>query len=155
VKKLARTPAACALQHGLGLGGLGGEHQLLWHARVFAALLVSGPLAAEVVGAVNDGVATVGGVGEVDGDLAQPDPAERAGVLVGGADRVGGGLRVAGLVRDQHRVAVVQRGDRPGGGRVQYCPVVPAGAGEQVLQAVRAGTSSASPGGENCWPQHP
>src|ERR1035441_3328846 len=39
----------------------------------------------------------------MDRDLAQADPAEGAGVLVGRGDRV------AGLIRDQHSVAVVER----------------------------------------------
>jgi hypothetical protein len=51
----------------------------------------------------------------VDGDLAQADPAERAGVLAGGACRVGGGLLLAGLVPDQHRVFVGELAWRPGG----------------------------------------
>ncbi len=36
------------------------------------------------------------------GDLTQSDTFERAGVLAAGADAVGRGLRVPGLVRDQH-----------------------------------------------------
>jgi hypothetical protein len=136
-----QVTASLAGEHLLGLDDFGGEGQLLRVTGQFALLFVGRPVLGEVQGAVDDGVAAGGGVGEVDGDLAQADPAERAGVLRGGADRVGGGLRVPGLIGDQHRVAVVELCDRPGGGGIQHGPFVPGGAGEEVLQAVRAGVA--------------
>jgi hypothetical protein len=95
----------------------------------------------QVQGAVDDGVPAAGGKGEVDGDLAQADPAQGAGVLGCGTGRVGGGLRIAGLIGDQHCVAVVELRHRPGRRRVQYGPLVPGGAREQVLQPVRSGVA--------------
>jgi hypothetical protein len=79
-----------------------------------------------------------------DRDLAQGDAACGAAVLAGRADAVGGGLHVGGLVHDQDRVSAIpvlfsmQLFDRPVRGCVQHCPVVAAGAGQQVLHPARA-----------------
>ena len=125
-------------EHRRGLGWLGGEGQLPGHPGQFAPLLVGCPGFGQVQGAVDDGVPAAGGKGEVDGDLAQADPAQGAGVLGCGTGRVGGGLRIAGLIGDQHCVAVVGLCHRPGRRRVQHGPLVPGGAREQVLQPVRS-----------------
>jgi hypothetical protein len=60
---------------------LGGETQLVGHMRQLTALIVACPVPGQVQSAVNQRVAALGGVGEVDGDLAQADPAQRTGIL--------------------------------------------------------------------------
>ncbi len=128
---------AGALEHDGGELGLGGEDDLVGHVGEQAAFFVGGPLPAEVQDPVDGGVSVRGGVGEVDGDLAQADPAECPGVLVGGADAVGGGLLVAGLVHDQHRLGIRELTRGPGRDAVPGQVVVDDGAGQKVLQPVR------------------
>ena len=72
------------------------------------------------------------------GDLAQIDAVDRSGVLAGRGDRVGGGLRVPRLVRDQDPVAVVEQVHGPGRCPLKHRLLVPYRAGEQMVQAVRA-----------------
>src|SRR5262249_45115642 len=97
---------AGTLQHDGGLLGLGGELDVVRDVGEQAALLVGGPLPAEVEGPVDRGVPGAARVGEVDRDLAQAEAAERTGVLVGRTDAVRGGFLVTGLIHDQHRVRV-------------------------------------------------
>jgi hypothetical protein len=58
---------------------------LVPHPGQFAPLVIGCPGFGQVQGAVDDGVPAAGGKGEVDGDLAQADPAQGAGVLGCGA----------------------------------------------------------------------
>ena len=118
--------------------GLGGEYRLVGHAGQKASFLVAGPVLWQVQGAVEDRVPQAGSEGQMDSDLAHPDPAQSTGVLGPGADRIRGGLLVPGLVRDKHTVAVVECFRGPGRRLIEDGPLVPHGAREQVLEPVRA-----------------
>jgi hypothetical protein len=130
------------LQQAGGQLGLGGEHDLVRYSGQLAAFLVGGPFSGQVQGTADQRVPGRGRVGEGDRDLAQGDAAEGAAVLAGRARAVSGGLRVRGLVHDQHPVAVVlacgQVPGRPARGRVEYPLLIAAGTREQVLHPVRA-----------------
>src|SRR5207247_7958418 len=107
----------------------------------FAALVVGGPVRGQVQGTADQRVPGRGGAGEGDRDLAQGDAAQGAAVLAGRARAVSGGLRVGGLVHDQHHVVLVpargQVRDRPVRGRVQQLLLIAAGTGQQVLHPAR------------------
>ena len=123
-------------EHGSQLR-LGGETQLAGDMRQLPALIVAGPVPCEVQRAVNQRVAALGGVGEVDGDLAQTDPAQRTGILPRGARRVRGRLLIPRLVHHQHRLIAGEFRDRPAGQAITRGVVVPHRAGQEVLQPVR------------------
>jgi hypothetical protein len=125
-------------EHGDGQLRLGGEGDLVGDVGQQLALFVGGPVGAQVQLPVDQRVAARGGVGEVDGDLAQTDPAERAAVLAGRSHRVGGGLLVPGLVHDQHRLVVGEFTGREAREAVAGQVMVPAPAGQEVMQTVRA-----------------
>jgi hypothetical protein len=135
------------LEQAAGQFRLGGEHDLLGDSGQFAALFVGGPVCGQVQGPADQRVPGRGGVGEGDRDLAQGDAAEGAAVLAGRAGAVSRGLRVGGLVHDQHHVVPVlacgQVRGRPVPGGVQYLLLIAAGTGQQVLHPVRSGV----PGG--------
>jgi hypothetical protein len=84
---------------------------------------VGGPVRGQVQSPAGQRVPGRGGAGQGDRDLAQRDAAEGAAVLAGRARAVSGGLRVRGLVQNQHHVALIlARGQvrgRPACGRVQ------------------------------------
>lgn len=77
----------------------------------------------------------------MDGDLAQAHLAQGPGVLVGRPDGVAGGLLVARLVHHQHGLVIGEFAGDPRGEAVTGQVVVDAGAGEEVLQAVRTGVA--------------
>jgi hypothetical protein len=80
-------------EHGGGKLRFGGELHRVRHVPQQTAFLVRGPVGRQVQLPVDQRMAAGGGVGQVDGDLAQTDPAQSAGVLVGRADAVRGRLR--------------------------------------------------------------
>lgn len=133
----AHAQFAGPVQHDGGELGLGGETDLVGHVPQQAALLVLRPGGGQVQLPVDQDVAARRGVGEVHGDLAQLDPAQRAGILVSGAHAVGGGLLVPRLIDHQHRIAVGEFTRHPGGQPVTGQVVVPRAAGKEVLQPVR------------------
>ena len=116
---------------------LGGERQVVGDTGQGAAFVVAGPACTEVEAAPDHGVPGRSGQRQVHRDLAQAHPAQRAGVLLGRADGVGGRLRVAGLVHGQdRRPGQVVQG--PAGHTGQDRFGVPGRPGQQVLQPVRA-----------------
>lgn len=74
------------VQHDSGELGLGGEKDLIGHVPQQAAVLVPCPGGGQV-SRVDQRVSVRRGVGEMHGDLAQPDSAQRAGVMVSGFAR--------------------------------------------------------------------
>ena len=72
----------------------------------------------------------------MDSDLAHPDPAQRAGVLIGRAHGISGRLRVTGLVHHQDHRPVQVTGDPPVDTGQDWVGV-PDRPGQQVLQLVR------------------
>jgi hypothetical protein len=76
------------------------------HPGQFPVLFAGRARLGQVQRPVDQRVATGGGEGQGDGDLAQRDPAHGAAVLPGRADRVGGGLLIGGLIdlcRGRHK----------------------------------------------------
>ena len=130
------SPASSGLVANMNLVGDSGQ---------LAALLVGGPVRGQVQGSPDQGVPGRDRVGQGDRDLAQGDAPGGAAVLAGRAGAVGGRLLIGGLVHDQDRVAAspglfsVQLLHGPVRCCVQHCPVVAAGAGQQVLHRARAG----------------
>ncbi len=137
----ADAAVVSVLEQAAGQFRLGGEHDLAGDSGKLAAFLVGGPVCGQVQGAADQGVPGRGSAGEGDRDLAQGDAAEGAAVLAGRARAVGGGLRVGGLVHDQHHVVPVlacgQATGRPVRASVQQLLLIAAGAGQQVLHPVR------------------
>ena len=129
------------LEQEAGQFRLGRERGLVGYPGQFAALVVGGPVRGQVQGTADQRVPGRGGAGEGDRDLAQGDAAQGAAVLAGRARAVSGGLRVGGLVHDQHHVVLVpargQVRDRPVRGRVQQLLLIAAGTGQQVLHPAR------------------
>ena len=125
-------------QHGSQLRP-GSETQLAGHMRQLTALIVACPVPRQVQSAVNQRVAALSGVGEVDGDLAQTDPAQRTGILPRGAHRIRGRLLIPRLIHHQYRLVVGEFRDRPAGQAITRGVVAPHRAGQEVPQPVRTG----------------
>jgi hypothetical protein len=118
--------------------GFGGELHLVGDMGEQAAFLVLGPGGGQIQGTVDDGVTTLAGIGEVDGDLVQPHPSECPGVLAGRPaqsveDFASPVSSTSNTALGSESSSAVQAGE-PVTGQV----VVEAEARKEVLQAVRA-----------------
>ena len=126
-----------ALDHRYGQRRLGREAHLLGHPGARAPLGVVRPRARQVQLPVDQRVATLAGVGQVDGDLAVLDAPGRPRVLAlhphGGAAL----LRIPGLVHDQHRLALAQVLAHEGAQLPGHRVGVPHRSGQQVLHPPR------------------
>ena len=127
-----------SLQQRPGQLRLSREHHLLGYPSQLTVLFVGRAFPGQVQRPADQRVATGCGEGQGDGDLAQRDPADGAGVLAGRADRADRGLLIGGLVHDQYRVPVIEPRNCPGRCRIQDLLVVPDRPGQQMLQPVRA-----------------
>lgn len=83
----------CLPDDGGGLPHLGRERDLLGDPGRLAAFLVRGPVIRQVQGPVDHHPHRGGDHGQMHGDLAQPDPIDRPGVLADGPGTAGRGLR--------------------------------------------------------------
>jgi hypothetical protein len=102
---------------------------------------IVGPGLGQVERPIDEGVAVARYVGREDADLAVGDLARRAGVL---ARHAAGGLALfeeAGLVQDQHGIAVGQALDRVVAHQVAQRVRLPAAAAEDGLLAPGAGVA--------------
>jgi hypothetical protein len=81
----------------------------------------------------------LGGIRQVDRDLAVVDLAGGAGVLALHPSGGGALLQIAGLVDDQHRLRVAEMADHVVAHVIAQGVGIPHRPGEQVLQSVRAG----------------
>jgi hypothetical protein len=104
-----------------------------------AAPGVSQPPLGQVQLPVDYAMPSVGGIGQVDGDLGVVDLAGGAGVLALHPDRAGALLEVSCLVDHQHRARVTEVLDQVVAHVVADGVVVPDRPGQQVLHAVRGG----------------
>lgn len=129
------------MEHRGGLLRLGRERQVVGDAGQLAAFVVAGPVPCQIQGPVDQRAPRSARVGEVDGDLAQADTAQRVGVLPRRPDRVGRGLLIPGLVDHQHRLLVGEMPHREGGQTCPYRLVVPHRPRQEVLQPVRTGVA--------------
>ena len=92
------------LEHPAGQLGLGGEADLVGDADGPAARGIVDPALGQVQLPVDHAVPSVGGIGQVDGDLGVVDLAGGAGVLALHPDRAGALLEIPSLVDHQHRL---------------------------------------------------
>ena len=129
---------AGTLQHRGGQLGLGREHQLVRDSGQLAAFVIGCPVPRQVQGPVDEGLPRPARVGEVHGNLAQADAAQRAGVLACGTDSVRGRLLIACLVHHQYRLVIGELMRDPAGRPVAHGIVIPRRTGQEVLETVRA-----------------
>lgn len=125
-------------EHVDGELGLGREHHLLRDPSQLAAFLVGCPCAGQEQAPIDQRVPGRRGVRQMHGHLAQADPTQRAGVLAGRTDGIGGGFLIAGRIDDEHHVQVAEPVDRPSGDPLADGVILPAGPGQEMVQHVRA-----------------
>src|SRR4051794_7835044 len=117
--------------------GLGGERHLLWNTGRLAPGEVLGPLFRQIELAVDQRMPFAAGISEEHTDLAVLDAPRRAAVLACHAGRLRSLLQKAGLVDDQHRVAVGQRLDHVRATQIARGLFVPLHVREHPLRAPR------------------
>ena len=111
---------AGALWHRGGQPGLGRECQLVRDSGQLAAPVVGCPVPGQAQSPVEEGLPPPARIGEEHGNLAQPDAAQRAGILTRSADSAGGRFLIARPVHHQYRLVIGELMRDPAGRPVAH-----------------------------------